>query len=153
MAVLKSILLQQITMNTGNILEKILDSVFYNTSLKKASRISKNTVGILTLLKGVLNKIQAEGKSTVLQSITSKVMILGKLLKFYATGEYRAIDLKNVVIIITAFVYFLSPLDLVPDFIPMLGFADDIALMTFVFNSVSEEIEKFETWLLNRDIS
>jgi len=152
-AVLKSILLQQITMNTGNILEKILDSVFYNTSLKKASRISKNTVGILTLLKGVLNKIQAEGKSTVLQSITSKVMILGKLLKFYATGEYRAIDLKNVVIIITAFVYFLSPLDLVPDFIPMLGFADDIALMTFVFNSVSEEIEKFETWLLNRDIS
>lgn len=153
MAVLKSILLQQITMNTGNILEKILDSVFYNTSLKKASRISKNTVGILTLLKGVLNKIQAEGKSTVLQSITSKVMILGRLLKFYATGEYRAIDLKNVVIIITAFVYFLSPLDLVPDFIPMLGFADDIALMTFVFNSVSEEIEKFETWLLNRDIS
>ncbi|OYU67074.1 MAG: hypothetical protein CFE22_06250 [Cytophagaceae bacterium BCCC1] len=153
MAVLKSILLQQITMNTGNILEKILDSVFYNTSLKKASRISKNTVGILTLLKGVLNKIQAEGKSTVLQSITSKVMVLGKLLKFYATGEYRAIDLKNVVIIITAFVYFLSPLDLVPDFIPMLGFADDIALMTFVFNSVSEEIEKFETWLLNRDIS
>jgi uncharacterized membrane protein YkvA (DUF1232 family) len=152
-AVLKSILLQQITMNTGNILEKILDSVFYNTSLKKASRISKNTVGILTLLKGVLNKIQAEGKSTVLQSITSKVMVLGKLLKFYATGEYRAIDLKNVVIIITAFVYFLSPLDLVPDFIPMLGFADDIALMTFVFNSVSEEIEKFETWLLNRDIS
>lgn len=151
--VLKSILLQQITMNTGNILEKILDSVFYNTSLKKASRISKNTVGILTLLKGVLNKIQAEGKSTVLQSITSKIMILGKLLKFYATGEYRAIDLKNVVIIITAFVYFLSPLDLVPDFIPMLGFADDIALMTFVFNSVSEEIEKFETWLLNRDIS
>lgn len=153
MAVLKSILLQQITMNTGNILEKILDSVFYNTSLKKASRISKNTVGILTLLKGVLSKIQAEGKSTVLQSITSKVMVLGKLLKFYATGEYRAIDLKNVVIIITAFVYFLSPLDLVPDFIPMLGFADDIALMTFVFNSVSEEIEKFETWLLNRDIS
>jgi uncharacterized membrane protein YkvA (DUF1232 family) len=152
-AVLKSILLQQITMNTGNILEKILDSVFYNTSLKKASRISKNTVGILTLLKGVLSKIQAEGKSTVLQSITSKVMVLGKLLKFYATGEYRAIDLKNVVIIITAFVYFLSPLDLVPDFIPMLGFADDIALMTFVFNSVSEEIEKFETWLLNRDIS
>lgn len=140
-------------MNTGNILEKILDSVFYNTSLKKASRISKNTVGILTLLKGVLKKIQAEGKSTVLQSITSKVMVLGKLLKFYATGEYRAIDLKNVVIIITAFVYFLSPLDLVPDFIPMLGFADDIALMTFVFNSVSEEIEKFETWLLNRDIS
>jgi uncharacterized membrane protein YkvA (DUF1232 family) len=140
-------------MNTSNILEKILDSVFYNSSLKKASRISTNAVGILTLLKGVLKKIQAEGKSTVLQSISSKIMTLGKLLKFYSTGDYRAIDLKNVVIIITAFVYFLSPIDLIPDFIPLLGFADDIALVTFIYNSVAEEIEKFETWLLNRDIS
>lgn len=140
-------------MNTSNILEKILDSVFYNSSLKKASRISTNAVGILTLLKGVLKKIQAEGKSTLIQSISSKIMTLGKLLKFYATGDYRGIDLKNVVIIITAFVYFLSPIDLIPDFIPMLGFADDIALVTFVFNSVAEEIEKFETWLLNRDIT
>ncbi|MBP6619532.1 MAG: DUF1232 domain-containing protein [Leadbetterella sp.] len=140
-------------MNTSNILEKILDSVFYNSSLKKASRISTNAVGILTLLKGVLKKIQAEGKSTLMQSISTKIMTLGKLLKFYATGDYRGIDLKNVVIIITAFVYFLSPIDLIPDFIPMLGFADDIALVTFVFNSVAEEIEKFETWLLNRDIT
>ncbi|HLO42778.1 MAG TPA: YkvA family protein [Leadbetterella sp.] len=140
-------------MNTSNLLEKILDSVFYNSSLKKASRLSKNTVGILKLLKGVLSKIQTEGKSTVLQSIKDKVLTLGKMLKFYATGDYRNIDLKNVVIIITAFVYFLSPVDLIPDFIPMLGFADDVALVTFVFNSISEEIEKFETWLLNRDIS
>jgi uncharacterized membrane protein YkvA (DUF1232 family) len=140
-------------MDTSNILQKILDSVFYNTSFKKASRISKNTVGILSLLKGVLSKIQNEGKSSVLQSISLKVITLGKLLKFYATGDYRAVDLKNIVIIITAFVYFLSPIDLIPDFIPMLGFADDIALVTFVFNSVAEEIEKFETWLMNRDIS
>jgi hypothetical protein len=26
-------------------------------------------------------------------------------------------------------------------------------LVSFVFNSVAEEIEKFETWLMNRDIS
>lgn len=140
-------------MDKNNILQKILDSVFYNSSFNKASRISKNAVGILSLLKGVLIKIQAEGKNSVLESISSKIMTLGKLLKFYATGEYRSVDLKNVVIIITAFVYFLSPIDLIPDFIPMLGFADDIALVSFVFNSVSEEIEKFETWLLNRDIS
>ncbi len=140
-------------MDTSTLLGKILDSVFYNSSLKKASRLSKNTVGILTLLKGVLGKIESEGKSTVLAAAKNKILTLGKLLKFYATGDYRNIDLKNVVIIITAFVYFLSPIDLIPDFIPMLGFADDIALVSFVFNSVSEEIEKFETWLLNRDIS
>jgi uncharacterized membrane protein YkvA (DUF1232 family) len=140
-------------MDTSRLLEKILDSVFYNSSLKRASRLSKNTVGILTLLKGVLSKIQTEGKNTILESVKNKILSLGKLLKFYATGDYRNMDLKNVVIIITAFIYFLSPIDIIPDFIPMLGFADDVALVTFVFNSIGEEIEKFETWLLNRNIS
>ncbi|MCP9766761.1 DUF1232 domain-containing protein [Lacihabitans sp. LS3-19] len=140
-------------MNKNNIIERILDSVFYNSSLNKATKLSGNTVGILTLLKGVLSKIQKEGKNSVLETVLNKIMTLGKLLKFYATGEYRDIDIKNVIIIITAFVYFLSPIDLIPDFIPLIGFADDIALVTFVFNSASEEIEKFELWLLNRHIS
>ena len=140
-------------MDSSTLLDKILDSIFYNTSKKKASKLSQNSVGILALLKRVLNKINVEGKSNVLNAAKNKILTLGKLLKFYATGEYRSIDLKNIIIIITAFVYLISPIDLIPDFIPMLGLADDVALITFVFNSVSEEIEKFETWLLNRDIS
>lgn len=140
-------------MNKNNLLERILDSVFYNSSMSKATKLSGNAVGILSLLKGVLSKIQKDGKNSVLQTIFNKIITLGKLLKFYATGEYRDIEIKNIVIIITAFVYFLSPIDLIPDFIPMLGFADDVALVTFVFNSVSDEIEKFEIWLLNRHIS
>lgn len=140
-------------MNKNNLLERILDSVFYNSSMSKATKLSGNAVGILSLLKGVLSKIQKDGKNSVLQTIFNKIVTLGKLLKFYATGEYRDIEIKNIVIIITAFVYFLSPIDLIPDFIPMLGFADDVALVTFVFNSVSDEIEKFEIWLLNRHIS
>lgn len=140
-------------MAKNSILEKILDSVFYSNSMKKASRMSTNTVGILQLLKNVLSKIQKDGRGTVLESIFGKVVSLGKLLKYYATGQYRDIELKNIVIIITAFVYFLSPIDLVPDFIPMLGFADDIALITFVFNSVATELEKFEVWLLNQNLN
>ena len=140
-------------MNKNNLLERILDSVFYNSSMSKATKLSGNAVSILSLLKGVLSKIQKDGKNSVLQTIFNKIVTLGKLLKFYATGEYRDIEIKNIVIIITAFVYFLSPIDLIPDFIPMLGFADDVALVTFVFNSVSDEIEKFEIWLLNRHIS
>ncbi len=140
-------------MNKNNILERILNSIFYNSSMTKAAKLSGNPVGILALLKGVLSKIQKEGKDSVLQTVLNKIMTLAKLLKFYATGEYRDLDIKNVIILIATLIYFLSPIDLIPDFIPLLGFADDIALVTFVFNSVSEEIEKFELWLLNRHIS
>ncbi len=121
--------------------------------MTKAAKLSSNPIGILALLKGVLGKIQKEGKNSVLQTVLNKIVTLAKLLKFYATGEYRDLEIKNVIILITTLIYFLSPIDLIPDFIPLLGFADDIALVTFVSNSVSVEIEKFELWLLNRHIS
>ena len=140
-------------MNKNNILERILNSIFYSSSLTKATKLSGNPAGILALLKGVLGKIQKEGKNSVLQTVLNKILTLAKLLKFYATGEYRDIKIKNVVILITTLIYFLSPIDLIPDFIPLLGFSDDIALITFVSNSISEELKKFEVWLLNRHIS
>jgi len=36
----------------------------------------------------------------------------------------------------TSFVYFASPIDLVPDFIPVLGYADDALVVALVLRSV-----------------
>jgi len=58
-----------------------------------------------------------------------------------------------VVIIIASLVYFLSPIDLLPDIIPVLGFTDDVAFLTFIFRSLGDEIEKFEIWDLNNNKS
>lgn len=45
--------------------------------------------------------------------------------------------------IIGSLLYFLMPLDLIPDFIPVTGFADDISIIFLVFNSINEDIEAF----------
>jgi len=54
---------------------------------------------------------------------------------------------------VAALVYFISPLDFIPDFIPMLGFADDLALLTFVISKVGDELEKFQLWEMNKDLN
>ena len=134
-------------MKKTEILDRILTSVFYNKSRKKASGLLSNSAGILQLLKNVFEKFQSESLGTVLGSVKNQILSLGKLLKYYATGQYRQIDLKNLVIVLDSLIYFLSPIDLIPDFLPVLGFTDDVALISFVFVSVSEELEKFENWL------
>lgn len=136
----------------GDLISRILDSFFYKSSLGKASRISRNAKSLLGLLKNVLNKSKELGAGGVFDLIREKIVTIGSLLKAYASGEYRDVELKNLVIMIASLVYFLSPIDLIPDFLPFLGYADDIALLTFVLGSMGEELEKFELWKMNKHV-
>ncbi|MFC3810529.1 YkvA family protein [Lacihabitans lacunae] len=140
-------------MNEKSLIEKIINSIFYSKSMSKASKLSNNTAGILNVLKKALNKIQEQGKGPIIDQIRNKLLIFGGLIKSYATGEYRDIELKNLVIILGSMIYFISPIDFIPDILPMVGFADDIALLTFAYNSVASEIEKYELWLLNKNLN
>ncbi len=136
-----------------DLLQRILDSVFFRNSMGKAGRISRNSAGLLNLLRNVLSKSKELGVGGVFDVIRGKIVTIGSLLKSYASGEYRDVEMKNLVMMIASLVYFLSPLDLLPDFLPILGYADDIALLTFVIKTVSEEIEKYELWKINKDLN
>ncbi len=142
-----------IEMDNKNLIKKILESAFYSNSYKKATRMSGNASSILNLLKNVFSKIKDMGPGILADELKKKVLTLGSLLKNYAIGTYREVEVKNILVILAALLYFLSPIDLVPDFLPILGFADDVALLSFVFNSIKQEIEKFELWELNKNLN
>ena len=132
--------------NTKDLLSKILESTFYRIALKKAPRIAKNADGLLKLLRNALQKTQKMGVGGVFDVIREKVTLLGNLIKAYATGEYRQIELPNLLKIIAGFIYFISPIDLIPDFLPFIGLTDDVALLMFIINSIDGELIKFEQW-------
>ena len=48
------------------------------------------------------------------------------------TGRFGRASKKELAILIAAIVYFLSPIDLIPDYIPFVGIADDVAIATLV---------------------
>ena len=132
-----------------DLISRILESVFFKTSLGKAGRISKNSGKILNLIRQSLVKVQELGPGGVFDNIRKKITLIGSLLKAYASGEYRHVELKSIVVLTASLVYFLSPIDLLPDFLPFLGYADDIALLSYVLGLLSDELEKFELWELN----
>jgi uncharacterized membrane protein YkvA (DUF1232 family) len=75
-----------------------------------------------------------------------KLMILGRLAKAYATGKYRHIPWKSLLIILAAIIYFVNPIDLIPDVIPLLGFTDDVGILLWVYQSMNSEVERFLSW-------
>ncbi|WP_435354611.1 YkvA family protein [Emticicia sp. SJ17W-69] len=135
-----------ISSNTKDLLTKILESTFYKIALRKAPRIAKNANGLLKLLRNALQKTQKMGVGGVFDVIREKVTLLGNLIKAYATGEYRQIELPNLLKIIAGFIYFISPIDIIPDFLPYIGLTDDVALLMFIINSIDGELNKFEQW-------
>ena len=48
--------------------------------------------------------------------------------------------------VIAGLVYVVSPIDLVPDAIPVAGYADDVVAVGFVIRQVHHELAAFREW-------
>ncbi len=73
-------------------------------------------------------------------------MLLGRLLRAHVNGQYRVKSFKFFLILIAAVIYFLNPLDLIPDFIIGIGLTDDLAILTWVFQAAASELEAYMKW-------
>jgi uncharacterized membrane protein YkvA (DUF1232 family) len=69
-----------------------------------------------------------------------------ELLKAYVSGEYRGVSARSLVTIVAAVLYFVVPMDLVPDYLLGLGLLDDAAVIGYAFSVVRAEVQDFEEW-------
>ena len=91
--------------------------------------------------------------SEQLKTFSNRIYLLMRMIKAQFAGEYTEIPWKTLTMIAGALLYFVTPIDLIPDFIPALGFTDDITIVYWVIRSIQEEIEKFELWENTIEIS
>lgn len=121
-----------------------LKSKPFQDALKKAAGIATDPEKISNLVGSVSDKMSDmdENKRRVAEFF-DKVRTLMRMLMAYINGTYREIPWKSLVMIIGSLIYFLMPLDIIPDFIPLGGFADDISLIFLVFATINEDIDAF----------
>lgn len=79
-------------------------------------------------------------------SVLDELSTLLRMLKAWSTRSYTSIPVKSMVMVLAAILYFLLPLDFIPDFILGVGFFDDITVIGFVVQSIRKDIEKFRQW-------
>jgi uncharacterized membrane protein YkvA (DUF1232 family) len=87
-----------------------------------------------------------------LKKVLENVRELYALFKDSLNGNYK-LHPANVAMIGGGLLYFLLPLDMIPDFIPIVGYLDDLAVLTTIMNSLKGEINEYQVWKKKEDKS
>ena len=99
------------------------------------------------LIDSAIRKAKKQEKNKgPLADIWNYLTALFRLLQAYFQHKYTDIAWKSIVLIIVAVIYFVTPTDLLPDFIPALGFFDDATVIGFVVAQVKADLDNFLQW-------
>ncbi|MFV3288072.1 YkvA family protein [Pseudomonas sp. NY11955] len=85
-------------------------------------------------------------KGPRLGQLREDVKLLQALCLAWWRGEYRAISPGALVTIVAGLLYFVSPIDAIPDWLLGVGLLDDIAVLGWVLKTVADELARFKAW-------
>jgi uncharacterized membrane protein YkvA (DUF1232 family) len=125
---------------------RILKSIFFKKAQGKAGRYATNSAKMFELAKDVIGKLQKVGFRENMSDFQSNVQLLIRMIRAYASGEYKGLPWKSILSIVAVLIYFVSPIDLIPDFLPIIGITDDVALVVWLVKTFSGDIQKFGEW-------
>ena len=118
----------------------------FNSAKNRAAKILDNNDKLKALL--IKAKDKAKENSNKLKGVWEDFQTLLRFLKAWKRKEYREIPWRTVLYAAAATLYFVNPLDIIPDFIPLTGLLDDITVITFVINAIHKDLKEFQEWEL-----
>ena len=81
-----------------------------------------------------------------LGKFVADLKLLFAIIKDYYNGDYRQVPFWTIAAIVTALLYVLSPIDAIPDFIPVVGYLDDAAVVTVCLKMIKQDLQVYKEW-------
>lgn len=114
---------------------------------KKAEKVLRDKDRVNRIVGSVSAKLKEITESSeALKAFAGRVKVILRMVKSYVSGRYRVMPWKSVVLLVAGLIYFVTPLDLIPDFIPVVGLVDDISIIAFIFRSLRQDIDNYLEW-------
>lgn len=107
--------------------------------------MSSNIDQVITHEKEIHSKASGDDVSRF-KKLVNQLKLAIQLVKDYKSKAYTEIPWRSIGLIAMAILYFLNPFDIVPDMLPVMGFADDAVLFAAIFKSVRSDLEKYAVW-------
>jgi len=114
-------------------------------ALRRAWRAAKRLAANRSVTSALLAAARLVGRHG-LAPVRNDLATVLRLTREAAAGRYRRVPKRALVALIAGIVYLVNPLDLVPDVLPLVGFADDLAVLLWVTRQFRHELDEFLAW-------
>ena len=126
---------------------QISKNAVFSLFVNRAAKLLGKPFKVITVLNEAADKLVDEkSKDNKFKQLFGTSLTLVRLVRSYATGEYRQIQISTIVSGLAVLLYVVSPIDLIPDFIPVVGFLDDLSLVSWFIGKFHGEITRFREW-------
>ncbi|MEP0712589.1 MAG: YkvA family protein, partial [Algoriphagus sp.] len=106
---------------------------------KKAEAIGRQKEKVAELISGVGNKILQVGDNPRVKKLIEPISVFIRMVKAHFNGSHKMTN-STLGLVLLALIYFVSPIDMIPDFLGFFGFADDLSVVLAVYAKVKDEI-------------
>jgi uncharacterized membrane protein YkvA (DUF1232 family) len=104
-------------------------------------------------IDGLFSKVfDPENNQFRFESLKGKFRSFIRMMKMYFKGQYKELSPWLFIHTAVGLIYLFTNIDLIPDKLYKLGMLDDVAVLLWVLNTYSKEIDKFELWEADHQI-
>lgn len=90
------------------------------------------------------DKIEKIALNETLHKYLNDIKLYFQMLGDVFTGKYKKVPVGTIAAIVGTLLYVLSPVDLIPDFIPAVGYLDDAAMLALCLNFTRFDVEEYK---------
>ncbi|MEZ4883465.1 MAG: DUF1232 domain-containing protein [Chitinophagales bacterium] len=126
---------------------KISKTVLFRLLLVKAGSFLSNPLKLVATIESAAQKLmEAENDGRLQEEVLKPMKDIYRLVVASINGDYHDFSRKNLALSLATILYFVLPLDLIPDVLPIVGFLDDISLLFWLLNIIQKEVTLFLEW-------
>ena len=129
----------------------VAGSAIFKKFISSAEGYIRQPTRLKSLLTDAYKKASEKNDvGTLAHEAWETLQTMFRLVKASVSGEYTGVPTSTVAAAVAVLIYFISPIDLIPDFIPVLGLLDDVALVAWFSTTLKHEMDRFHEWELTR---
>lgn len=115
---------------------------------KKSRRKAEKTIADKAKTQKTVLKAEekAEKHRSVLHYVWDDLSAMFRMVGTWSTGKYTRIPMRTLLFSVGTILYFINPLDVLPDILPTLGYVDDVAFIGYTAISFRSDIKRFLLW-------
>lgn len=116
----------------------------FDLAQRAARHVVRRRTRLLRLAAKSVRKLSRN--QDALERAKDDLRALIRLANAWANRQYHNVPWRSILYATAALVYFVNPIDLIPDALIGIGFVDDLAVLTAVVRALRKDLVAFRAW-------